>query len=101
MINVSVFLTRRPDLTHEQFSQCWRDKHAPLLMSLESLVGHTTGQSVGRTSTHRSQSRMAHSQGRNVAEWTSGKGERPEFWINLRNDVGLFSAHESGEHIGE
>jgi len=64
-------------------------------------VGHTTGQSVGRTSTHGSQSRMAHSQGRNVAEWTSGKGERPEFWINLRNDVGLFSAHESGEHIGE
>ena len=38
MINVSVFLTRRPDLTHEQFSQCWRDKHAPLLMSLESFT---------------------------------------------------------------
>jgi len=38
MIKVSVFLTRRPDLTHEQFSQYWKDKHASLLMSLESFT---------------------------------------------------------------
>ena len=35
MIKVSVFLTRRPDLTHEQFSQYWKDKHASLLMRLK------------------------------------------------------------------
>jgi uncharacterized protein (TIGR02118 family) len=38
MIKVSVFLTRRPDLTHDQFSQYWKDKHASLLMSLESFT---------------------------------------------------------------
>ena len=38
MIKVSIFLTRRPDLTHEQFSQYWKDKHASLLMSLDSFA---------------------------------------------------------------
>jgi hypothetical protein len=35
MIKVSVFLRRRPDLTHEQFSHYWKEKHAPLVMSLD------------------------------------------------------------------
>jgi hypothetical protein len=34
MIKVSAFLTRRPDLMHEQFSQYWKNRHASLLMSL-------------------------------------------------------------------
>jgi uncharacterized protein (TIGR02118 family) len=40
MIKVSVFLTRRPDLTHEQFSQYWEKKHAPLVMSLDVFKAH-------------------------------------------------------------
>jgi EthD domain len=40
MIKVSVFLTRRLDLTHEQFSQYWKDKHASLLMRLDSFTSH-------------------------------------------------------------
>jgi len=40
MIKVSVFLTRRPDLTHEQFSQYWKEKHAPLVMSLDVFKTH-------------------------------------------------------------
>jgi uncharacterized protein (TIGR02118 family) len=36
MIKISVFLTRRPDLTHEQFIQYWKDEHAPLLMGLDA-----------------------------------------------------------------
>ena len=40
MIKVSVFLTRRPDLTHEQFSQYWKDKHASLIMSLDAFRSH-------------------------------------------------------------
>ena len=40
MIKVSVFLTRRPDLTHEQFSQYWKEKHAPLVMSLDEFKTH-------------------------------------------------------------
>jgi uncharacterized protein (TIGR02118 family) len=40
MIKVSVFLTRRPDLTHEQFSQYWKDEHASLLMSLDAFTSH-------------------------------------------------------------
>ena len=38
MIKVSAFLTRRPDLTHEQFGQYWKDKHASLVMSLDSFT---------------------------------------------------------------
>ena len=30
MIKATVLLTRRPDLTHEQFSQHWKDEHASL-----------------------------------------------------------------------
>ena len=40
MIKVSVFLTRRPDITHEQFSQYWKVKHAPLVMSLDVFKTH-------------------------------------------------------------
>jgi uncharacterized protein (TIGR02118 family) len=40
MIKVSVFLTRRRDLTHEQFSQYWKEKHAPLVMSLDVFKAH-------------------------------------------------------------
>ena len=40
MIKVSVFLARRPDLTHEQFSQYWQAEHASLLMSLDSFTSH-------------------------------------------------------------
>ena len=36
MIKVSVFAKRRPDLTYEQFNEYWKDRHAPLLMSLDS-----------------------------------------------------------------
>ncbi|WP_426419715.1 EthD domain-containing protein [Bradyrhizobium genosp. A] len=38
MIKVSIFLTRRPDLTREQFTQYWHDKHASLVMSLDSFT---------------------------------------------------------------
>jgi uncharacterized protein (TIGR02118 family) len=38
MIKVSIFLTRRPDLTHEQFIQYWKDKHASMLTSLDSFT---------------------------------------------------------------
>ena len=38
MIKLSVFLTRRPDLTREQFSRYWKDKHASLVMSLDSFT---------------------------------------------------------------
>ena len=38
MIKVSAFLTRRPDLTREQFSEYWKDKHASLVMSLDSFT---------------------------------------------------------------
>jgi uncharacterized protein (TIGR02118 family) len=34
VIKVTAFLTRRPDLSQEQFSAYWRDKHAPLVLSL-------------------------------------------------------------------
>jgi uncharacterized protein (TIGR02118 family) len=38
MIKVSAFLTRRPDLTPKQFSEYWKGKHAPLIMSLGSFT---------------------------------------------------------------
>ncbi|MEU1726306.1 EthD domain-containing protein [Nonomuraea sp. NPDC005692] len=34
MIKISVFLTRRADLTHEQFVDYWTQKHTPLVLSL-------------------------------------------------------------------
>ena len=34
MIKLSIFLTRREDLTHEAFSRYWVEKHAPLLETL-------------------------------------------------------------------
>ena len=40
MIKVSVFLTRRRELTHEQFSQYWKNEHASLLMSLDAFTSH-------------------------------------------------------------
>jgi hypothetical protein len=40
MIKVSVFLTRRPDLTHEQFSQYWKEKCAPFVMGMDLFKTH-------------------------------------------------------------
>lgn len=34
MIKLSIFLTRRADLTHEEFSRYWLNVHAPFLESL-------------------------------------------------------------------
>jgi len=34
VIKLTAFLTRRPDLSQEEFSAYWRDKHAPLVQSL-------------------------------------------------------------------
>jgi uncharacterized protein (TIGR02118 family) len=34
VIKVTAFLTRKPDLSQEQFSAYWREKHAPLMLSL-------------------------------------------------------------------
>ena len=34
VIKLTAFLSRRPDLSQEQFSAYWREKHAPLVLSL-------------------------------------------------------------------
>lgn len=34
MIKVTALVIRKPDLSQEQFSAYWRDKHAPLVLSL-------------------------------------------------------------------
>ncbi|MFF1355195.1 EthD domain-containing protein [Streptomyces sp. NPDC058297] len=34
MIKLSIFLTRRADLTHEEFVEYWTQKHTPLLSRL-------------------------------------------------------------------
>lgn len=34
MVKVSIFLTRRPDLTHDEFVTYWTQKHTPLLANL-------------------------------------------------------------------
>ncbi len=34
MLKLSVFLTRRDDLTHDEFTDYWLQKHTPLLASL-------------------------------------------------------------------
>ena len=34
MVKLSVLLTRRPDLTHEEFVAYWTGKHTPLLATL-------------------------------------------------------------------
>ncbi len=34
MVKVSIFLTRRSDLTHDEFIRYWRDEHAPFLLGL-------------------------------------------------------------------
>jgi len=34
VIKLTAFLTRKPDLSEEQFSAYWREKHAPLVLSL-------------------------------------------------------------------
>jgi uncharacterized protein (TIGR02118 family) len=34
MLKLSVFLTRRDDLTHDEFTDYWTQKHTPLLASL-------------------------------------------------------------------
>ena len=40
MIKATVLLAPRPDLTHEQFRQYWKDEHASLLMSLDVFRSH-------------------------------------------------------------
>ncbi|HEX8893895.1 MAG TPA: EthD domain-containing protein [Terriglobales bacterium] len=47
MIKVSVFLTRQPDLTHQQFIQYWKDEHASLIMGPDAFraqIRHYTQQ---------------------------------------------------------
>ncbi|MFE3197844.1 EthD domain-containing protein [Embleya sp. NPDC059237] len=34
MIKISIFLTRRADLTHEEFVEYWTHKHLPLIASV-------------------------------------------------------------------
>ena len=34
MVKVSIFLTRRADMTHDEFVTYWTEKHTPLLASL-------------------------------------------------------------------
>ncbi len=34
MVKISILLTRRPDLTHQEFVDYWTGKHTPLLASL-------------------------------------------------------------------
>ncbi|WP_194961575.1 EthD domain-containing protein [Streptomyces sp. NRRL B-1677] len=34
MIKISIFLTRRADLTHEEFVEYWTHKHLPLIASM-------------------------------------------------------------------
>jgi len=41
MIKMSYFLTRRADLTFEQFSDYWQNKHWPLIISLGSAKENT------------------------------------------------------------
>ncbi|MFD6162382.1 EthD domain-containing protein [Nocardia sp. NPDC060256] len=36
MIKLSVFLTRRADLTHEEFVEYWTQQHTPLIASVPS-----------------------------------------------------------------
>jgi uncharacterized protein (TIGR02118 family) len=40
MIKLSVFLTRRADLTHEEFSRYWVEVHAPLLETFPEVQRH-------------------------------------------------------------
>ncbi|RJQ73236.1 EthD family reductase [Pseudonocardiaceae bacterium YIM PH 21723] len=34
VLKISIFLTRRADLTHEEFVEYWTDKHLPLIASV-------------------------------------------------------------------
>jgi EthD domain len=34
MLKINVFLTRRADLTREEFDQYWKEKHTPLLAAM-------------------------------------------------------------------
>ena len=38
MIKLSVFLTRRPGISHQQFISYWTNEHARLLLSLEEFT---------------------------------------------------------------
>ena len=38
MIKVSIYLTRRADTSPEEFSDYWRNEHAPLLLSLDDFT---------------------------------------------------------------
>jgi EthD domain len=41
MIKMNVFLTRRPDLTHEQFTDYWTNAHTPLLAAMPASAENT------------------------------------------------------------
>lgn len=41
MIKMSLFLTRRPDLTFEQFSDYWMNKHWPIVQTVPEVKQHT------------------------------------------------------------
>lgn len=41
MIKMSLFLTRRPDLTFEQFSDYWFNKHWPIVIGLKPVQENT------------------------------------------------------------
>jgi uncharacterized protein (TIGR02118 family) len=41
MIKMSLFLQRRPDLTFEQFSDYWMNKHWPIVQSVPAVKEHT------------------------------------------------------------
>ena len=41
MIKMNIFLTRRPDLTHEQFTDYWTNAHTPLLAAMSASADNT------------------------------------------------------------
>ncbi len=40
MVTLHAFLVRRPDLTHEEFLEHWRDRHGPLIRDTPELARH-------------------------------------------------------------
>ena len=42
MLKITVLLTRRSDLTHEEFAEYWENEHAPLVDDLPGIKRYTT-----------------------------------------------------------
>jgi len=40
VVTLHAFLVRRPDLSHEEFLEHWRDRHAPLIRDTPELARH-------------------------------------------------------------